>query len=144
MFSVLEKTVSAQIRSISNICGVTQLKSQNIGLFYQILTKLTVIFKFLRHPQKLVQNNNWCSMVNLHFFVNFEKIFTKKISKQNCILHLLVFSKWGFAIIGFAFIGFLVYIISIKLYFTERTLDFASQKLDRIDEIEFSKFSNFL
>jgi hypothetical protein len=29
----------------------------------QILTKLTAIFKFPRHLQKLVQNNNWCSMV---------------------------------------------------------------------------------
>jgi hypothetical protein len=29
----------------------------------QILTKLTAIFKFPRHPQKLVQNNNWCGMV---------------------------------------------------------------------------------
>ncbi len=30
----------------------------------QILTKLTAIFKFPRHPQKLVQNNNWCGMVS--------------------------------------------------------------------------------
>jgi hypothetical protein len=37
----------------------------------QILTKLTAIFKFLRHPQKLVQNNNWCGMVcatNIKYF----------------------------------------------------------------------------
>ncbi len=29
----------------------------------QVLTKLTAVFKFPRHPQKLVQNNNWCDMV---------------------------------------------------------------------------------
>ncbi len=41
----------------------------------QILTKLTAIFKYLRHPQKLVQNNNWCSMV---FFLENLLKFNKK------------------------------------------------------------------
>jgi hypothetical protein len=31
-------------------------------------------------------------------------------------LHLLVFLKWGFAIIGFAFIGVLVYYNALKLF----------------------------
>jgi hypothetical protein len=37
----------------------------------KILTKLTAIFKFPRHPQKLVQNNNWCGMV---YFLDYQEI----------------------------------------------------------------------
>ncbi len=43
----------------------------------QILTKLTAILKFLRHPQKLVQNNNWFRMV-CHVLPQLEK-FAKNI-----------------------------------------------------------------
>ncbi len=38
----------------------------------QILTKLTAKFKFLIRPQKLVQNNNWCSMV--YIFIENKKV----------------------------------------------------------------------
>jgi hypothetical protein len=48
----------------------------------QIVTKLTAIFKFPRHPQKLVQKNNWCGMVT-NFENTINRIFQKEFEFHN-------------------------------------------------------------